>query len=410
MLSIVAVPLLVLLIPIFDAALVAISRLLSGRSAAAGHDHSSHRLVAIGLSERAAVGLLWLLAAVSSLIGVVAERSQQGLWGLVAAMFTIGIALFAVYLARVQVHEDVDPNRLPGKITSLGIELGYRRRFAEVLLDLLLVSVAYYGAYRVRFEGAQYAPNFVYFLESFPVVLGTQMIALFGVGAYRGMWRYFSLSDGVTFAKGVFLGVVTSQAVIVYLYGFEGYSPGVFVVHAMLLLLLLVGSRASFRLISEFAQRQRQLGRRLVIYGAGDAGSMAVWHVLNDSRSAYRIVGFIAQALAPDGARIKTVQSVLQPAASDQPVPDSGHHSPCLAGVSGRAWRRFAARGGAVSATPCEDVGGPRAADDAAVAVRPRATAVAQQSVPVAAGRLRTKRQFGNRVDPRGLGAADHCR
>jgi UDP-GlcNAc:undecaprenyl-phosphate GlcNAc-1-phosphate transferase len=47
-LSIVAAPLLVLMIPIFDTTLVTLSRLLSGRSAAqGGRDHSSHRLVAI---------------------------------------------------------------------------------------------------------------------------------------------------------------------------------------------------------------------------------------------------------------------------------------------------------------------------------------------------------------------------
>jgi len=54
-----AAPVLVLLIPIFDTTLVTLSRWFSGRRASqGGRDHSSHRLVAIGLSERAAVALL----------------------------------------------------------------------------------------------------------------------------------------------------------------------------------------------------------------------------------------------------------------------------------------------------------------------------------------------------------------
>ena len=73
-LSIVAAPVLVLLIPIFDTTLVTLSRWLSGRRASqGGRDHSSHRLVAIGLSERRAVTLLWLLAAVGGVLGVVAR-------------------------------------------------------------------------------------------------------------------------------------------------------------------------------------------------------------------------------------------------------------------------------------------------------------------------------------------------
>src|SRR5215831_4144005 len=70
-LSVIAVPLLVLLIPIFDTTLVTISRMLSGRpTSVGGRDHTSHRLVAIGLSERSAVSLLWLLAAAGGAIGV----------------------------------------------------------------------------------------------------------------------------------------------------------------------------------------------------------------------------------------------------------------------------------------------------------------------------------------------------
>ncbi len=292
--SIIAVPALLLLIPIVDFALGTMSRLLPGASAGVGHEHSSHRLVAIGLSERAAVGLLWLLAGASGLIGVLADRGYRGLTGLVAVMFIIGLALFAVYLARVQVHENVDPDRLPGRVTPLGVASGYRRRLAEVVLDLLLVSAAYYGAYRLRFEDADlFAANFPYFIQSLPIVVGTQTIALFAVGAYRGMWRYFSLNDGLIFVKGVFVGVLTSLAAVLYLHRFNGYSQSVFVIYGLLLLALLVGSRASFRVVSEFGQRQRHAGRRLVIYGAGDAGSIAVRHLLHDSANAYRIVGFI---------------------------------------------------------------------------------------------------------------------
>jgi UDP-GlcNAc:undecaprenyl-phosphate GlcNAc-1-phosphate transferase len=48
--SIVGAPVLLLLIPIFDTTLVTVLRLLSGRKASqGGRDHSSHRLVAVGL-------------------------------------------------------------------------------------------------------------------------------------------------------------------------------------------------------------------------------------------------------------------------------------------------------------------------------------------------------------------------
>jgi FlaA1/EpsC-like NDP-sugar epimerase len=55
---------------------------------------------------------------------------------------------------------------------------------------------------------------------------------------------------------------------------------------------MVTGSRASFRVISEALQRRRQTGRRVVIYGAGDGGAMAMRELL-DPDHAVRIVGLI---------------------------------------------------------------------------------------------------------------------
>jgi UDP-GlcNAc:undecaprenyl-phosphate GlcNAc-1-phosphate transferase len=95
------------------------------------------------------------------------------------------------------------------------------------------------------------------------------------------------------FAKGVLLGTLTSVSAIVYVYRFENYSRGVFIIYVALLMLMLVGSRASFRLISEFAHRRRHVGQRLVIYGAGDGAATAVRELLGDGADGYRMLGFI---------------------------------------------------------------------------------------------------------------------
>ncbi|HKS10619.1 MAG TPA: MraY family glycosyltransferase, partial [Pyrinomonadaceae bacterium] len=60
LLPVLAVPILVLFIPIFDTTFVTVLRKLSGRAASqGGRDHTSHRLVALGMSERHAVWMLY---------------------------------------------------------------------------------------------------------------------------------------------------------------------------------------------------------------------------------------------------------------------------------------------------------------------------------------------------------------
>lgn len=306
LLSVMAAPALILMVPILDTALVTISRLLSGRSAAqGGRDHASHRLVALGLTERAAVLALWALSALGGLLGVAIQRYRGDLPSLGAAVFVIAMIIFAVYLAHVQVYED-DPNvEPPGGITPVVVDFVYRRRVAEVLLDLGLIAIAYYSAYRLRFDVLQFRDYFPRFLESLPLVLGVQLLSLFVVGGYRGVWRYFGLMDGVTFAKGVGLGTLINVSLIAFLYRFQSYSRGVFVMYAALLMLLLLSSRASFRLMSEFAQRRNQTGTRVVIYGAGDAAASAARDILSRRFGGYRMLGFIVEDPSMERVRMQ---------------------------------------------------------------------------------------------------------
>ena len=291
-LSVVVAPVLVVLIPIFDTTLVTISRLLSGRRVSqGGRDHSSHRLVAIGLSERAAVGVLWSLSLGAALVAVTVRWLSGGWAGLLAAAFILAMVVFAAYLAQVRVYHDT-ADHLPPTVTPMVVEFMHKRRVAEVLLDFFLVTICYYAAWRLRFDGPEWPLYFGRFLESLPIVLAVQLTTLFVVGAYRGLWRHFGLIDGVVFVRGVVVGTLGMIVAIVYWYGFEDYSRGVFIVYAAFLVIMMTGSRASFRLIGEFVRRRRA-GSRLVIYGAGEAGALVAQEMLGDGDEPYRMLGFI---------------------------------------------------------------------------------------------------------------------
>jgi UDP-GlcNAc:undecaprenyl-phosphate/decaprenyl-phosphate GlcNAc-1-phosphate transferase len=304
--SIVAVPVLVLLIPIFDTSLVTMSRLLSGRSAAqGGRDHSSHRLVAIGLSERNAVAVLWLLAATGGTIGVWLDYLHQGWASLAAAGFVIVMVLFAVYLFSIRVYEEGDTRVEQGALTPLLVDLVYKRRVAEVVLDLLIASACYYAAYRLRFEDPEdFMKNFGNFTSSFPLVIGVQMVAFFIVGVYRGVWRHFGMNDALVITRGIFFGAVTSQLFILYVYRFFSYSRTVFAIYAGLLLISMTLARASLRLAGEFMQRQRQTGRRVAIYGADDGGTLALSQLSRREDEVMRVLGFVDDDPRRAGARI----------------------------------------------------------------------------------------------------------
>lgn len=306
--STLAVPALVLLLPIFDTLFVTVSRKLSARAASVGgRDHTSHRLVALGFTERQTALLLYALAAAGG--GVALALRYSRLEGLaLAALLLVAVTLLAVFLSGVSVYGGEDFRLLRGRrYTPLLVEFTYKRRIFEVLLDFVLIVVAYYSSFVIRFD-RDFAANYPLFVQSLPIVIACQLFSFFVAGVYRGVWRYISVSDLTSYAKGIALGMLTSVVSLVVLFRFSGYSRGVFIIDAMLLGALLVGSRASFRLLGELASRYRPSQQRAMIYGAGDGGALLVRELRNNPRYQYRVVGFIDDDPAKKSKRIHGVE------------------------------------------------------------------------------------------------------
>lgn len=94
------VPLLVLAVPLYDTASVILIRLRAGRPIMVGDtNHFSHRLVALGLSRAAAVGLIVLLTCVTGLSAILMYRTD--LPGSVIAFSQTALALAVVAVLEV---------------------------------------------------------------------------------------------------------------------------------------------------------------------------------------------------------------------------------------------------------------------------------------------------------------------
>src|SRR5688572_28747314 len=93
-LPVLAVPILVLFIPIFDTTFVTVLRKLSGRAASrGGRDHTSHRLVALGMSERHAVLMLYGFAALVGVLALLVQRVKLDVSLAAITGFTVVLTL-----------------------------------------------------------------------------------------------------------------------------------------------------------------------------------------------------------------------------------------------------------------------------------------------------------------------------
>ncbi|OFW04212.1 MAG: hypothetical protein A3I61_09510 [Acidobacteria bacterium RIFCSPLOWO2_02_FULL_68_18] len=270
---------LILIVPLFDTGFVLVLRRLAGRKATkGGTDHVSHRLVSLGFSERSAVRILYLLGIAGGTTAwvLVLRRGAEPMLPLVAA-FGVGIVLMGIYLARVPAYDAGDFVALQkSSFAPFLKDLAFRWHAAEVLLDLVLITVCYYLAYRLRFEDEALDIFLPYFTSSLPVVLGCKLAALYGSGLYQRSWSTFGLRDVAAVLRGVGFGSLLSVLTAAYLYRLVGFSRTVFVLDALLLAVAVVATRASFKTMNLVAATRSKRNRRVLVYGAGAFGQTLV--------------------------------------------------------------------------------------------------------------------------------------
>lgn len=111
------VPVLVLGVPVFDTALVFVSRLRRGMNPLTnpGRDHVSHRLVAAGMSRREAVLTLYVVSFVMGLLAIFVTRASV-LEGYIGGGAAALVGLFALWqMERPPFFENQEGSRIPSQ-------------------------------------------------------------------------------------------------------------------------------------------------------------------------------------------------------------------------------------------------------------------------------------------------------
>jgi UDP-GlcNAc:undecaprenyl-phosphate/decaprenyl-phosphate GlcNAc-1-phosphate transferase len=306
--AVLAVPVLVLFVPIFDTTFVTLMRKLAGRAASqGGRDHTSHRLVALGLSEKHAVWMLYSFAVAAGMLSLFVRRNAVDVSLVSMAGFIVVLTFIGIHLGRVRVYEESELAAAREKpLVAILVGLTYKRRVFEVALDAILVTLSYYLAYAVKFGPFDNASSdWKLFIQTLPIVICVKLVTFLGSGVYRGIWRYTSLSNVIVYVRAVALAAAASVLAIVFAFRFDGFSRTVFVLDTQFLLVAITGSRFAYRILRRVLPTpQARTGRKVLIYGAGDGGEL-IFRELHNNRELNMVpVGFVDDDPVKAGRRI----------------------------------------------------------------------------------------------------------
>ena len=159
--------------------------------------------------------------------------------------------------------------------------------------DLAAVVAAWWLAYLFRFN-FDIPPSHLTSLQSvLPWVVLSQFLSFQLFGLYRGHWKYASLPD----LRRILLAILFGIAAIplgLFLLQLDAIVPrSVLLLDPILLLLIMGGSRLTYRLWREghLFNFQNKQGKPVLVLGAGDTGASLVKELSKSMK--WRVVGFL---------------------------------------------------------------------------------------------------------------------
>ncbi len=174
----------------------------------------------------------------------------------------------------------------------------YRNRVLQVAADAVLITAAFYLAFRLRFLDAPHGLPHRYqvlFAQSVGFVVVGKLIVFAAFGLYQKWWRYVSGRDFLLILRAV----TVSSAIIVVFFAvaqpFKHTLPrSVEVTDFVLTMLLIAGARLAVRLIVERPSRGGRVPKHeVLVVGAGSGGQMVVRELQLNPNLGATAIGFV---------------------------------------------------------------------------------------------------------------------
>ena len=182
------------------------------------------------------------------------------------------------------------------------------RRVAEIGIDALLVGLAWYLAFQLRFDQA-FPDRYQELLEETILFVVVGKVAFFAAfGLYNRLWRFVDQRDFQSILRAV---VVTTLVLVgaLFLISPNGTDPprGVIAIDFLLTLLFVAGSRFLARAIVERPARAAITGpdtREVLIVGAGNGGQQVLTEMRRNPQLRNVPIGFVDDDPRKQGQRI----------------------------------------------------------------------------------------------------------
>jgi FlaA1/EpsC-like NDP-sugar epimerase len=191
----------------------------------------------------------------------------------------------------------------------------HRHSLPQLTFDGALVALAYYLAFKLRFDRGVKGSYELLFQRTIAWAIGLSLVVYVFHRLYGKWWRYSTLRDLLTVVQAVVLATIALVAFVATTHPVTkdtnegvvpvGLPPSVVALWLLITLSLVLGARLIARIVHERPRgfRARRDARSVLIAGAGDGGRLVVREMLRNPNLRLNPVGFVDDD--PNKRRIK---------------------------------------------------------------------------------------------------------
>jgi FlaA1/EpsC-like NDP-sugar epimerase len=192
----------------------------------------------------------------------------------------------------------------------------YRHKALQVAGDAVMIGLAFYLAFRLRFletEGGVPDRYREMLWGSIGFVVVGKLVVFGAFGLYEKWWRYFRLPDIVGLVRASVVSTLILAAAFLLIQPFDDPMPrSVLVTDFLLTTFMLAGARLVVRTIVERPTRRPAAGkfRNVLVVGAGSGGQMVVRELQLNPNLGTRAIGYLDDDPRKRGMRLHGIKVV----------------------------------------------------------------------------------------------------
>jgi FlaA1/EpsC-like NDP-sugar epimerase len=178
------------------------------------------------------------------------------------------------------------------------------RRLLMMLNHIGLFLLSTWAAFLLRFDGAIPAEQAAVMLATLPLLVLLRAVAFLGYRLYEDVWRHASVWDVLNIVRATLVSSAAFFVIAHLLLRHTAYPRSIILIDALVLIFLSSAARLSRRMLH---YRTTAHCRRVLIFGAGDAGEVVARELKKNAHHGYRPVGFVDDDPEKIGSRIHGV-------------------------------------------------------------------------------------------------------